>query len=506
VIVLYFMVNMGIIEELDWGVSRNDLGFFIENQLNYDVAPHHNDWIYRLTKGKKSHRTCTVSSRDHGKTTIVSIGYPLWMITCNPVINPVDKYDNCNVMIVSNSLDQSEDIIEKIKVKIEDTETLQSLTFVDTNKTEIRIREKGNHSKIEAKAFGSAGIRGNHPRVCIVDDPLSETKYSFTYIEAFYFNTISGMIAPTGYMHVVGTRFAYNDLYSLLAEPERGYDYKEYPALDEQNNPLWEKRYSYDDLMQRKREIGNLGFAREYMCQPIDSSSSIFPYELMDKQKDKSYTFEFVGDGKSKYISAYDLARGATTGSDYFVGMTGKREGKRVVITDIVRKRAIGYREQIGTMLDINSKFYPAFHYIENNNYQYVIESIASEQLIPVIGRTTGRQNKENAIFLVRSMLEHDLLVLPYGDGRTRDLIDELILEMTAFGYKNDKLMSVGTHDDLIITLSMLCEAFAEHKKGGFSGESGEATLPLGITGDLDVSMSPVWQSDFLNNLGINNY
>jgi hypothetical protein len=154
-------------------------------------------------------------------------------------------------------------------------------------------------------------------------------------------------------------------------------------------------------------------------------------------------------------------------------------------------------------MLDINNRFHPSFHYIENNNFQSVIEAIASEQMIPVKGRTTGKQNKENSVFLVRSLLEHGLLDLPHSGTRTRELIDAMVLEMTSFGYKNQKLMGLSAHDDTVSAISMLAEAFAEFKKVGFSCDLGSSNLPLDISGEFEIDLELAWVSDNLVNLGL---
>jgi hypothetical protein len=103
----------------------------------------------------------------------------------------------------------------------------------------------------------------------------------------------------------------------------------------------------------------------------------------------------------------------------------------------------------------------------------------------------------------VRSLLEHGILDLPYGDRRTKELIDELVLELTAFGYKNDKLMGVGAHDDLVMALSMLAEAFAENKSNGYTCAVNSAPLPLDISGEMEVNLSPLWESQDLIDLGI---
>ena len=494
------------ISQMNMRASANDVKFFTEEILEYTVMPFHEEWLNNLTN---YHRNVFISPRDHGKSTIVSLAYPLWVQIFSPIINPTDKPGNYDVMLISNSLDQSTELISRIKVKIEDTEILQSINWSRSNKSEIRIEEKGNHNRITSKAFGSS-IRGAHPFVCVVDDPLSEkSTYSNEYIEEFFFSSLSNMMKNDAYLSVVGTRFSYNDLYSLLMEPERGYQISEWKAFmdDDYSIPLWPERYSKENLLSKRREIGEFAFSREFMCQPIDDSTSIFPSDLVKGCIDTRITFESELDPDARYIIAQDFSIGTKTSSDYSVIIVLKDDLKgSLTIVDMWRENQVDYKEQIDALLELYNKFKPIKIFVENNVFQAVFQQILAKMFLPVIGVTTSRQSKERDIYKLHSLMENKILVLPKGDNRSRNMIERLELELLAYGYKNERLEARIGHDDCVMALAIAvygATSFPTQINDGSMFVSGKTENILNIDRNLNINNFAAPYSNIAAELGI---
>ena len=484
--------------------SVNDVYFFTEEVLGFDVKKFHRQWLHDLTH---NHRNAFIASRDSGKSTIISLAFPLWVQIFSPQINPNDVIDNNDIILISNSLDQSYELIDRIRVKIEETEILQSINFTRGNKGRIEINEKNNHNTIESKSFGSS-IRGLHPRFCNVDDPLSErSSMTDDAIEDFFFSSLSNMMKHDSYLNVVGTRFSYKDLYSILMEPERGYNVSVHPALDSSNNPLWKERYSFDHLMAKKAEIGSLSFSREFLCEPMSDDDSIFPSDLTKSCLRKDYTFEDVGDEESRYIISADFALGTTSSSDYSVITVLKDDYENISISEIWRETGKEYDIQVQAIKDLYERFNPVQIHVENNVFQAIFEQILKKERLPVVGVPTTRQSKENNTYLLRSLMENQKIILPYGDSKSRKMIDELIFELSMFGYKNGKLQGRGAHDDMVLSLTIGTKAITNFSGGSVSGRAGGFSKADNIL-DIDFNMqnnkfnSP-WSSDFINGLGI---
>lgn len=496
---------MNFIDEMNIATSANDVYFFTEEILNLDLEHFHRQWLYDF---QHYHRNVVICARDHGKSTIGSLAFPLWVTTFSPQINPTDRIDNNDTLLLSNSLDQSQMLIERIKIMIEETEILQSINWTRGNKGLISINEKGNHNKIESRSFGSS-IRGIHSRFVIVDDPLSESSsMKDSAIEDFFFSSLSNVAKNDSYISVIGTRFSHKDLYASLMEPERGYHISQYPALNSADEPLWKNRYSYDHLITKQKEVGQLPFAREFMCNPMDDSASIFPYELTKTCLNKDYILEKEGDGESRYLISVDFAIGTTSSADYSVITVLKddRNGN-IFVANIWRETKQEYDVQLEAIRERYKLFDPVQIHVENNVFQAIFEKILKKERLPVVGIPTTKQNKENNTFLLRSLMEDKKIILPYGDPESRAIIDELLFELSMFGYRNDKLQGLGKNDDMVMSLIIGTKGITNFSGGSVSGKAGGFSKADNIL-DINFNMqnnkfnSP-WSSDYLNGLGI---
>jgi len=449
---------MDFIEQLNWKTGENNLEFFMHEILGYDVEPFHREWLYNLTN---YHRTCTICAREHGKSIAVSLVYPLWHMLFSPQINPLDKIDNYDSILISNSLDQSTELIQRIKNEIETNDYLSSVNFKSTNKSRVQMNEKGNNNRINSFAFGSS-VRGWHPRMIIIDDPLSDRgTYSDQYIHDFYFSTLTPLIKHDGYAHVVGTPFSYNDLYYELAKPERNYKVTKYPAIVD-GHALWPNRWPLDKLEERRREQGDYLFAREYLCNPIDDSSSIFPSDLVKGCIDTRIGFETEPDPTARYVAGVDFSIGTKTSSDYSVITVLKDKGGKLSIVYIWRKNQVDYEEQIEAVMSVYRRFNPTQILVEDNIFQAIFKQMLAKKYIPVKGYTTSRQKKENDIFKLHSLMENKILVLPKGDEESRELVSRLELEALSFGYKEGRLEARIGNDDMIMSLAIAVHAATE--------------------------------------------
>lgn len=496
---------MSFIDEMNMKASSNDVYFFTEEVLGLEVKHFHKRWLHDLTH---HHRNTIICSRDHGKSTICSLAFPLWTTIFSPQINTADKIDNNDTIILSNSLDQSHMLMDRIRVMIEEVDILQSVSWIKGNKGKIGISEKGNHNTIESKSFGSS-IRGLHPRFVIVDDPLSErSSMTDDGILEFFFSSLSNVAKNDSYISVIGTRFSYKDLYSVLSEPERGYNVSTFPAMDANDNPLWPERYSYEHLMGKRAEVGALPFSREFMCIPMDDSASIFPGTLTESCLNKSYSFETEGDGESRYLISADFAIGTTATSDYSVVTTLKDDlNGNISIADIWRETGKEYDVQINAIRERYERFNPVQIHVENNVFQAIFEQILKKERLPVVGVTTKRQDKENNTYLLRSLMENQKIILPYGNEYTRKIIDELKFELSMFGYKNGKLMGKGAHDDMVMSLTIGTKGMVDLGGVVTDGKIGSYTKPDSILG-MNFDYNPTdfaspWNSTFIEGLGI---
>lgn len=442
--------------DMEYKMSKNNMGYFMTEILGYDIKPFHQEWISALLK---NHRNCIICSRDHGKSILVSLVYPLWHMIFSPQINSNDQIDNYNTVLVSNSQNQSTELISRIKTEIETNDYLSTINFDRTSKAKVKMLEKGNRNKIDSLSFGSS-IRGLHPRIVIVDDPLNE-RDSNEHIYKFFMADMLPLVKHDGYCHVVGTPFNYDDLYSELKKPEKKFNVATYPAINPLTDKvLWPERWDYDKLMERKALQGDWLFSREYLCNPIDSSTSIFPTDLVKGCIDTRIGFQEYPNPKCRYIIGVDWSIGTKSSSDYSVITVLEDDFKgNTTIANIWRQNQVNYDVQIDALLKFNAFYKPSRIFIEDNAFQAIFKQILAKERIPVKGYTTNRKDKERDVFILHSAFENKRIILPKGSPISKELIDRLETELLAFGYKNGKLEARIGHDDMVMSLviAMAC-------------------------------------------------
>ena len=116
------------------------------------------------------------------------------------------------------------------------------------------------------------------------------------------------------------------------ADPE-SYDFIEFPALDEYNEPLWKQRYDTDFLLHIKKNVGERVFQSVYQQQPIDMTSNFFNLKHLKFGFPEGYTQEAVA-------RAWDTASSdEDTKNDFTAGVKMARFGDQAVILDLIHGR-----------------------------------------------------------------------------------------------------------------------------------------------------------------------
>lgn len=111
------------------------------------------------------------------------------------------------------------------------------------------------------------------------------------------------------------------------------YEFIEFPALDEDNKPLWKQRYTADILLKKKEQVGERVFQSVYQQQPIDMTSDFFNLKHLKFGFPEDYTQESVA-------RAWDIASSDNfTDNDFTAGVKMARFGDQAVILDLIHGR-----------------------------------------------------------------------------------------------------------------------------------------------------------------------
>mgnify|MGYP003136820155 FL=1 len=425
--------------------------------LGFDFSDHHADW----ERGLNENRNYVVkASRDHGKS-VFFMSYALWLAAFNP---------GTNIMVFSHSLEQTLEHMRFIRNNIENTDILKDLKPQGKPWAKSYF-EFSNKSRIMAKSVGGA-TRGFHPDVVVCDDILWGTTAGELQRAADWFYTVLlPVLHHTGRLMMVGTPFSYNDLYAELEQKSEVFRVETYPAILANGEPLWPSRWPLEALRVRESSMPAIKFAREYLCEPIHDTASMFPNSLLEQARDENLVIldkaemEYDEEGEpagvfGQHFIGWDPAIASDSNADYTAMVTIRTppgsEEKQIV--NVLNEKGLGSTAQKRHIILLNSRFQPDLIELEGNNFQRMFEAELKEMRedIPIKTFMTTRQRKESMFMSLLMAFEQGKIKTPWGDERSREFTRTLETQLTRFGMqKNGRLESVGVHDDLAMALAL---------------------------------------------------
>ena len=290
---------------------------------------------------------------------------------------------------------------------------------------------------------------------------------------------IGSVLHHTGRLMMVGTPFSYNDLYAELEDKDT-FTVETYPAINTKGEALWPQRWDLEALKQRENSMPAIKFAREYLCEPIHDMSSMFPMSLLEKARDSELVLmrqaeqDFDENGEAsgtfgQHFVGWDPAIASDSNADY-TAMTILRilpDSDEKQIVHSVHQKGLNSSAQKKEVILLNSRFRPDLIELEGNNFQRMFEVELKEMRedIPIKTFMTTRQKKESMFMSLLLAFEQGQIKTPWGDEKSKEFTRKLETELSRFGMqKNGRLESVGSHDDLAMSLALANWATKEFK------------------------------------------
>lgn len=412
---------------------------------------------------------------------LLTVALPIWEGWRRP---------GCVIVIFSETQPQAEQQLGKLKDEVENNPRLAHL--VDSavwSATKIRFT---NGTTIYARGFGSK-VRGMHPHLIVCDDIVSEAAAYSQLIRdrqaTTFFSAVRNMLVPNGTMVVAGTPQSADDLYGRLAKTP-GWYFVRYQAVDKDGSILFPERYDRKRLHERKTEIGEIRFAREYLGLPVSSGMSLFPDELVSGEPflhSASRLGMFLEDGSparawwvargvDRFYAGVDIAISSNVGTDFFVifvvGLDA--QGNRWVV-DIHHQHGMDYKAQKAKIREVAKVWRVEIVTIESNMAQKIYgQELIQDTDIPVHCHQTGaeKHSLEKGIPSLRVLFENRKYRCPRGDDESIVQTNAWIDEIQAWTFADGKVVSVGRHDDIAMA-QWLCE-IAIQRGESFSFAFGE--------------------------------
>lgn len=409
-------------------------------------------------------------ARGHGKSVFFS-----------QVFNIYDMFLNKfrRIILISASQVQADELLENMKLIIENNEWL--LSKKDPNKW-ANQRIGYNDGYVMTAGIGSE-ILGQHVDRIVVDDILrSDNKLTDQQIEDYIDMNLSPMLLNRkGQMIIVGTPKTEKDIFSSIKrriKEESACPWKlfEYPAIVDYDLRILQcpDRFSWDEIMQKRLEMGSLKFAREYQLEFYSRDRSLFTKEVVDVAKDLGVGCRLMDKADERgvewsYVMGVDVARSGAVSADYSVAIVLAYNAVTNVkqIVHVWRAKGMKISEQASMIAGISRKFKNCQVLVEQNNMgQDMIDELADVWNVGVESFVTGGrgQKKEELIRFLITAFEHEQIVIPRGDGYSVGVTDELCGELDRFSSivtpaGNEQFKGMGAHDDMVMSLALANKA-----------------------------------------------
>lgn len=432
--------------------------------------------------------SCYLCARSSGKSFQWSYAFILWRLWSytRPTAYRQDTTDNANrkeTCYITNTFTLAKVQIAKVTEEIEANdlikEKLNPYNKASIGETAIKT-ETGSTLHVRGK---DSMIRGLHVGACLCDDmPDESSLYSDEQrekLKELLKGTIEPIVEPYGYFLVTGTPYssAPNELYQVLKADKRFYCF-EYPILFPDGRPLAPDRYTFEQILAKKEELGTIVFNREYLVVPISDTSTIFPYEYLMRSVIGMETIRFassIDDFPFKLTRVHigvDFAVSGNIGADYTVySVWGKDAMDNYYLLYYYRKRGMSHNEQVDKIVQLDRLFHPNKIRCEANGFQSILSGLAKERGLKNIEPFTTTEGNKKDLYTglpsLSAMFERGQIKCPYAMGETRQAVDLMFGEFSSITFRSDngKLEAASGHDDIALSSFLSINSLREDDK-----------------------------------------
>lgn len=411
-------------------------------------------------------------AREHGKSSIITFGLTVMDILQSHGKDPLPEWEGIEPTfgIFSHTRPVTKAFLRQIKREFE-TNALLKEWFPDilwqnpqkeapkwSEDDGIVVKRRGNpkESTVEAWGLVDGQPTGKHFFVLIYDDVV--TRESVTTPDMIRKTTEAMELSynlgtDRGIRRAAGTRYHYNDTYRTVIE--RGtFQLRKYAATRDGTTDGAPVLWTRETLAEKRRDMGPYTFACQILLDPKADDTQGFRREWL-KHYDKA-------DKKLNKYMLVDAANSKKKGSDYTaIWVVGIGHDENYYALDLVRDR-LSLTQRADAVMQLHRKWKPLQVRYEQYGLQadidYLNERMEREQYRFQIKEVGGQTAKVDRIKRMVPLFENGRIWLPKShiftdrEGRSRDLVHEFIEdEYAAF--------PVGAHDDMLDSLSRLCES-----------------------------------------------
>lgn len=413
---------------------------FRKKYFKFDTYPHQARIINEIENAKPGEVVMILVPPEWGKTTLLE-DYCNWRIAKDP---------NVRITLVSEGQPHARKILGRVQKRmtdrviadayITDFGPFQSLRSEAAGKrwsadyfTVFQASHDERDYTMEARGWKSR-IAGTRTDLLLIDDIQSAVSLTATdkMVTTFRQDMLTRP-GKTGVTIIVGTRVGNGDFYETIQDADIVDRVVVLSALTSEGESNCPEMWPTDELLKRRKKVGEDVWWRTYMQRPRMSGTATFNEELLDNAKDLT---RVIGDMPDEGLIGIGLDP-ALTGYNALV-VAGLTDDSFDLI-DLRHDNQLGSTEQVLVLVDRFAAMYqPDFLVVESNAYQKGLANdnrlrdLAREHGFRVIDHQTGRNKLDESLGVARmptSFMRGEISI-PWGDERSHSVMGLLVEEL----------------------------------------------------------------------------
>lgn len=438
---------------------------YFSDYVKYETAEFQRE-MFRITEDEGIKLSVVVAFRGSGKSTIMTMSYPLWAI--------LGKQQKKCVVILSQTQQQAKSHMSNVRRELESNELLRA----DLGPFREESDEWGSYSLVIPRfnarliaASSEQSIRGlrhgaHRPDLIICDDveDLNSVKTMESRDKTYAW--LTGEIIPLGDRNtkiaIVGNLLHEDSLLMRLKQTIEQGDikavFKEYPLITDKDEILWLGKYpTLKDIEEEKKLNGDdKAWQREYMLKIIADEDQLVRKEWIKyydeiPTRNDNYRYSLIG---------VDLAISSSNHADYTAMVCAHVYGNQDTLQIYIQPFPVNKRMDFPTTIERIkeysnecdlSKSYRSNVYIEDVGYQKAVIQQLSKEGFKAKGFKVNGQDKRARLDSVTYMIRSGKVLFP------KKGTEELIQQLIYFG--------VEKHDDLVDAFTIVLHKSIEEDR-----------------------------------------
>ena len=420
---------------------------------DYKVGPHHLKLIQvfeDIAAGKKRRVVVNIAPR-HGKSELISYLAPAWFL---------GKHPQKKIIMASHTADLAIGFGRRVRNLVGSDEYKGIFPQVELQSDSKSASRWGTNFNGEYFAIGVGGaLAGRGADLFIIDDPHSEQDAKQNKASVFlpsweWFQ--SGPIQrlmPGGAIIVVMTRWSKLDLTGQILtqmDREEGVDQWEvieFPAIKEDDTPLWPEFWKIEQLLAIKAAIDIRYWNAQYLQQPTSEEGALIKREWWQIwNKDRPPECEFT-------IMALDAAQETNNRADFNaltvwgVFFNEEVNNFNIILLEAIKKR-LEFPELKTLVLETYKEWEPDSFLVEKKSNGAALYQELRRMGVPVAEFTPGKgQDKISRVNSVSDLFASGIVWAPehrwakevmeecndFPSGANDDLVDSTTLALMRF-------------------------------------------------------------------------